>query len=391
MKRRLLFVHHAGGLGGASVSLFHILEMLQSEYDLTILCPAQPAEVFTELQQKGFHVKDPGIKTPMYPFYSGGLRWWNLKFWYLLYPALLLWRQWQQVIRQEQPDLVLLNSMTLCWLVPLVKRLGIPSACFVRETMPEAKFGVEAVFLKGCLRQCNGLFYLTERDRQEFNCQAPVQGIVADCIRQEAYQGLEDKAALQQRFQLDSRQFNVLFVGGMRPITGFHVLLDALGELADVPLKLVVAGNVEEQGSYAEAIHAQIRQQQLERKIDFVGVCTEMPPLFGACDVLVFPSTFPHQARPVFEAGMAGVPVIISDFPQTSGLVQAGVNGLVFRPNDAHDLAAKLRELYASADLRNRLGANNRTQALEEHEFQKVKASLLFYLSEIFGMKGRQT
>ena len=78
-----------------------------------------------------------------------------------------------------------------------------------------------------------------------------------------------------------------------------------------------------------------------------------MSPFYAAADIVIFPSTEPHQARPVYEAGASCKPCVISDFPNTAEFAKDGVNVLTFRPGDAKALADCVerlcdRQLYYS-------------------------------------------
>ena len=67
-----------------------------------------------------------------------------------------------------------------------------------------------------------------------------------------------------------------------------------------------------------------------------------------------------------FEAMAMGKPVILSDLPVSREIVQDGVTGLLCRPDDPHDLAAKLESLARDATLREQLGTSARAWILRE-------------------------
>ena len=54
----------------------------------------------------------------------------------------------------------------------------------------------------------------------------------------------------------------------------------------------------------------------------------------AACDLLVFPATTNHFARPIVEAGAMGKPVVASRFPIIEELVKNGETGFSFRPEN---------------------------------------------------------
>ena len=53
---------------------------------------------------------------------------------------------------------------------------------------------------------------------------------------------------------------------------------------------------------------------KLSNQVKFYPPQENMHSFYQACDCLVFPATRPHQARPIFEAGLSRIPVIVTDF-----------------------------------------------------------------------------
>jgi glycosyltransferase involved in cell wall biosynthesis len=84
----------------------------------------------------------------------------------------------------------------------------------------------------------------------------------------------------------------------------------------------------------------------------------------------------PHQARPVYESGYYGLPIVISDFPHTAEFVRHGFNGLTFEPGNFSQLASTLDVMRKHKDLVRRLGEENRRQFDEKREFSLMAKRL---------------
>lgn len=85
----------------------------------------------------------------------------------------------------------------------------------------------------------------------------------------------------------------------------------------------------------------------------------EMAAYYAACEVAcVGGSLLPYGGQNLIEAAAAGVPVLIGahtwNFAEAAE--QAVVCGAAWRVADVEELAARVRELYADADLRRRMG-----------------------------------
>ncbi|MGH9475585.1 MAG: glycosyltransferase family 4 protein [Terriglobales bacterium] len=79
--------------------------------------------------------------------------------------------------------------------------------------------------------------------------------------------------------------------------------------------------------------------------------------VIGACAAYVLASRTEGMGRVLLEAMAAGKPVIASAVGGVPNYVSDGRNGLLFKPEDPDDLAARLRILLADDQLRARLGA----------------------------------
>ena len=214
-------------------------------------------------------------------------------------------------------------------------------------------------------KYCDDVLFISDFDRKSMSFRAKNQLVVRDCLDFDLYEVGIDRAQACDKFGLDRDKFNLLYVGGDDELKGYSVMVSAIQKITAPEIHLVVAGDVHPKKKiYAE-------------NIKYLGKVFDMPTLYHACDALVFPSTKGHQARPVFEAGAAGLPVIISDFPETADAVNDGANGLVFEPCNADALADKINKLHSSVGLVEQLGAKNRENAQAKHDFSKVQTNLL--------------
>ena len=78
---------------------------------------------------------------------------------------------------------------------------------------------------------------------------------------------------------------------------------------------------------------------------------------YSDADVFCLPSVEDGWGLVVSEAMSAGLPVVVSDQAGAAEQVEDGVNGFVVPARDSAALAAKLEELVADRDLRERIGA----------------------------------
>jgi glycosyltransferase involved in cell wall biosynthesis len=102
----------------------------------------------------------------------------------------------------------------------------------------------------------------------------------------------------------------------------------------------------------------------------------EMPLHMGRCGIFVLPSRTEAMGRVLLEAMASSKPRVGADIEGIPTVIEDGVDGLLFRPGDAADLAAKLDRLMGDAALRKSLGMAGRMRALGEfnanHYFRRL-------------------
>lgn len=169
----------------------------------------------------------------------------------------------------------------------------------------------------------------------------------------------EDKIVIKPNFVLDRGKGEVfpnprsgaLFVGRLSPEKGILTLLKAWSSV-DLPLRIVGDGPLLDVVRSADA-----------PEIVYVG---RMPPEAVAVEMaraafLVFPAEwYEGFGLTLVESFCQGLPVIASRLGSMAEIVEDGVTGLHFTPNDSEDLAAKVRWAVDHQEEMRQMGANAR-------------------------------
>ncbi len=128
-----------------------------------------------------------------------------------------------------------------------------------------------------------------------------------------------------------------LFVGRLSPEKGVLSMIKAWNMLADIPLKIIGDGPLEEQVREAASGNANI--QLLGRMPHDAALA-----LMKDASMLIFPSEwYEGFGRSVIEAFATGLPVVTSNIGSPAELVGDGLTGLHFSAGDPADLAQKVR------------------------------------------------
>jgi glycosyltransferase involved in cell wall biosynthesis len=140
--------------------------------------------------------------------------------------------------------------------------------------------------------------------------------------------------------------------------------------------------------------------QRVEQRIETSGlrdVIVRMPfaksvgPLLAASDVLVFPATAPHFARPVIEAASFAVPAVASRLDGIDELIAHDDTGLLVPPLDAGALADAMRRLLRDQALRERMGRRAAEVAMERFSADRACITLMSIYDDVLSPVPEQT
>lgn len=172
----------------------------------------------------------------------------------------------------------------------------------------------------------------------------------------------EAAAAVRARYNLPERF--ALYLGSNKPHKNLPRLVEAWQmansrwQMADC--RLVIAGTWD--ARYPEA-RQRSEKLGLGKEVIFLGPVpeAELPALYAAATVFVFPSLYEGFGLPVLEAMACGAPVICSN---TSSLPEvAGEAAVTVDPLNVAELAAALARVLDDADLRHHLREGGLAQA----------------------------
>ena len=155
-----------------------------------------------------------------------------------------------------------------------------------------------------------------------------------------------------------SGPLRVLYIGVLMPHKGPHLLIEATRGLPSGSIAVSLYGSrVDAWRAYAD----QLETDAADLPIRFCGTYArneldELSTILAQHDVLVVPSlceeTFSLVTR---EALQAGLPVIAARRGALPEVIRDGVNGLLFEPENAHDLRRCLERLRTDTRLREQL------------------------------------
>jgi glycosyltransferase involved in cell wall biosynthesis len=186
-----------------------------------------------------------------------------------------------------------------------------------------------------------------------------------------------DVALVSERFGIAPRDEVALVVGRMDPIKGQDRAIAATAALAkEFPaLKLVLVGNGSFSGSksglglsksaaWRAQLGEMVQAAGLEGRVVFTGhlLQDELDCMYERCRFTILPSVREGFGLVAVESWLHRKPAIVTERSGIAELIENGMNGLLFDPDEPGALEAQMRLLLSarSGELRARLARNGR-------------------------------
>jgi glycosyltransferase involved in cell wall biosynthesis len=141
----------------------------------------------------------------------------------------------------------------------------------------------------------------------------------------------------------------IVFVGRVTSEKRLETLVNAVAQLPeDLSWHLDIVGG----GDQIDELAALARKLHVADRVTLTGFVSddELRERLRSAEVFAMPSTAELQSIATMEAMATGLPVVAADAMALPHLVTDGVNGWLFRPDDAADLAEKLERVLRLSD-----------------------------------------
>lgn len=117
-----------------------------------------------------------------------------------------------------------------------------------------------------------------------------------------------------------------------------------------------------------------------ETRVAFTGKVpyVEVPRYVQAMDICIIPNaTWYGSPTKLFEYGAMGRAVVAARVPPVQEIIEHGVSGLLFEPNDKGDMLKQIVSLVADRSLRERLGTNLKEKIRTQYTWEKNTKSVI--------------
>jgi glycosyltransferase involved in cell wall biosynthesis len=284
--------------------------------------------------------------------------------------------QLREVVRNFQPDVMVLTGIEFAWTVSHVAPRSVPFVMHLHAA-PSERWGKWSG--RYMLRKAKGVIGVSE-----FVCDLLVRMTTSNLPVQTVRNVVPLTRGLLRH---PSPKLRVGIVGQLMSQKRHNMLVEAIGLLDQEQRDKI---EIHIYGSNITPFSNEIRQQlvraNLARHFRWMGFVSSQADIYGHLDVVVAPAVDEAFGMTVAEAGSYGLPVIAARSGGFPEIVEDGVTGLLVPPDDPKALAQALERLL-DEKLRASLGERAR-QHIASNFTVKAMAEKFVAAIESFGAHG---
>ncbi len=412
-KFKILYIHHGNMIGGAPTSLRNLIKGLLKEdqdIDITVACISSSMIPFFQ-EVKGIKVKKYVFADTQLGRYLMG--WSKLSVRGLLSLGITFITALPSIfaqirfIKSEAPDILHLNSSIL-WSAGIAGKLArVPIIWHIREASDDYKYNFLRILYSKLIKMISGkVVCIGPQEYKKVGGKNSKNVVMIHNSLDDSYfeQMQNDQEAIRKRVSLPAKQFIYLSLGGDSFRNGAFQLIESLKYL-DEDYACVIAGQppkilsskpgkcvklilkIEDelfQKGFKNYLISKYQHRLSEslntvdhKRLFLPGFLKDVKCYIKACDVLVFPGTYPHSARPIYEAWAMKKPVVGFDSEVMRMDVEDGVDGIIVKEHTAEALAKALSYLRNSPDICRKMGEEGYKKAITRFSLKENTVKLL--------------
>lgn len=387
--KKILFVHHATGWGGAPNSMIILINSLDSStYDTEVLL-LKDSIVAVKLAENGirYKVADSIFYNKYYRFFTHSeadyIKYYQIYKFLKLNVLWLLSRYYfaNKEIGKKDYDIIHLNSSVLTdWLAPAKEKSKV--IIHIREPFKRGTIGILHKFFTSKMQKyCDHIIAISKDNANRVNI--PLKTTV-----------VYNFSIIKELSELDIQNYSsksVLYVGGELRTKGFYTMVDALQFIND-DIKVYFAGIYDTTSRYSlnnmkrrmkkyysrnALAHYKLDKAHNAHKIGFISDINEY---LDKSVCLVSPFTVPHFSRPIIEAFGRRKPAIGTNIEGMDEIIEDGKNGILVKMGDSRSLAAAINYLCENPLIAKKMGDNGYEVAKNKYSQKNIEQISNIYM-----------
>ena len=373
--KKILYIHHGGELGGAPLSLFFLLSQIDKSIYQPILLFLADGDAVDLFRNSGY---DCHVVDDIDDYSHTELVWYGKNFIWQLPRKTMRFissvKSTHKYIQRFEPDIVHLNSSTLLACAQAAYEADVPIVWHIREPLSKGFFGLRRSWIrKRIYKYATRVVAISKNDSNQL-IPSKRNKVIHNFVDFSIFDKTIDKNLVRDSLKIGHDLNVVTMLGGCSKPKGTLQFLEALPKVVDsFPNVCFLIAGPDPLLAYSSVFEKIVREvfridnydkevmQAAANYIEsgharFLGVRSDIPEIIAASDIVVFPSTVPHFARPVIEASAMAKPVIASNIGGPQELIISDETGVLVPPMRSDELAKAIVDLFSDKDRMNLMG-----------------------------------
>lgn len=203
--------------------------------------------------------------------------------------------------------------------------------------------------------------------------------VIHNGVDVERFSPAVDKGALKRKFGFREEDLLILYVGRLYSRKGLPTLIEAIPKVVrkfnDVKFIISGRGLKDEE----EKLRRHAKRLGVEDKLVFLGYFPDedLPDLYRAADMFVFPSIYENLPFAMLEAMASGLPVITTTVGGIPEVIKDGENGFMIEPYNSMALAERILYLIDSPKAAQEMGFSGRETVERKFSWEGITRQVL--------------
>lgn len=283
-----------------------------------------------------------------------------------------VWRL-RRRIRQLNPCVVYVNTVTLPWWLLAARLARVPAVCHVHEAEAADRRAVRLA-LTAPLMFANGVIANGQPARR-VACEVVPRLARKIRVIENGVPGPPRPVPPPPM----SGPTRLIVLGRLSPRKATRVALEAVALLRSNGRDVVldVCGDAFPGYEwYVAELEARAAEPDLSGAVQFCGYVTDVWAALARCHLLIAPSLGESMGNAVIQAQLAGRPVVATDVQGHTESIDDGVTGVLVPAEDPAAMATAVAELLVNPDVARRLAEAGRTSAEERFSVARYDAAM---------------
>ncbi|WP_079710645.1 glycosyltransferase [Paraliobacillus ryukyuensis] len=361
MKKKVLYVHHSGFLGGAPKSLTYLINKINRDYYQPIILTIKKGPAVKLLESTGAKVI---INQKMFPFHGSTVSGMSFKlFLKNILGAIPTYFSAKKEIKKAKPDIIHLNSTCLFMVAKAAKDVSkdIKVISHVREPLLET-------FAGSILRIMNKKYVdkfiaIDKFDSLTIDKKGENVDIIYNFVDFNQYNASKQDNSFREKLKIPKNKVVYLYSGRVVPGNGVLEMVTTFKNASyrTNEIELVIAGFYFDNSEYEKQVIDTCKDTQ---NIHLLKFTDDVPTLIANSDVMIAPFREPHFSRSIIEAAAMKKPSIASNIGGPNELIINEITGFLYSPNNYKELEKYIILISKNEKLRREMG-------LKAEEFAK--------------------